>query len=149
VILPEEIRPREGRAWLVGWQGTLGLLRRMPVPVALAADLAKETDPTKPLRQGVQIRTSTAKSGSTWGIDDALIQPYSGHATRQSLEIYSRLALAYAQQRYDDVIGNLPVRPTRSRSFALVTRWFLTVNPRTWGRPSAGSASARPRRRPR
>lgn len=33
----------------------------------------------------------------TWlkkeGIDDALIQPYSGHATRQSLEIYSRLSL--------------------------------------------------------
>ncbi len=43
------------------------------------------------------------------GIDDALIQPYSGHATRQSLEIYSRLALADAQQRYDDVIGNFPV----------------------------------------
>ena len=33
----------------------------------------------------------------------------SGHATRQSLEIYSRLALADAQQRYDDVIGNFPV----------------------------------------
>jgi integrase/recombinase XerD len=49
----------------------------------------------------------------TWlkaqGIDDALIQPYSGHATRQSLEIYSRLALADAQQRYDDVIGDFPV----------------------------------------
>ena len=38
-----------------------------------------------------------------------LIQPYSGHATRQSLEIYSRLALADAQQRYDDVIGDFPV----------------------------------------
>ena len=45
----------------------------------------------------------------TQGIDDALIQPYSGHATRQSLEIYSRLALADAQQRYDDVIGDFPV----------------------------------------
>jgi TnpA family transposase/integrase len=45
----------------------------------------------------------------TQGIDDALIQPYSGHATRQSLEIYSRLALADAQQRYDDVIGGFPV----------------------------------------
>ena len=37
----------------------------------------------------------------TWlnkeGIDDALIQPYSGHATRQSLEIYSRLSLADAE----------------------------------------------------
>lgn len=45
----------------------------------------------------------------TQGIDDAFIQPYSGHATRQSLEIHSRLALADAQQRYDDVIGNFPV----------------------------------------
>ena len=43
----------------------------------------------------------------TWlkkqGIDDALIQPYSGHASRQSLEIYSRLAIGEAQQQYDQV----------------------------------------------
>ena len=38
----------------------------------------------------------------TQGIDDALIQPYSGHASRQSLEIYSRLALSDAQQ-YDGI----------------------------------------------
>ena len=37
----------------------------------------------------------------TQGIDDALIQPYSGHATRTSLEIYSRLALADAQHTYE------------------------------------------------
>jgi len=37
------------------------------------------------------------------------LPPYSGHATRQSLEIYSRLALADAQQRYDEVIGDFPV----------------------------------------
>ena len=42
------------------------------------------------------------------GIDDALIRPYSRHATHQSLETYSRLALADAQQRYDDVISNFP-----------------------------------------
>jgi len=49
----------------------------------------------------------------TWlkkqGIDDALIQPYSGHASRQSLEIYSRLALAEAQAEYDQAIGRFPV----------------------------------------
>ncbi len=49
----------------------------------------------------------------TWlkkqGIDDALIQPYSGHASRQSLEIYSRLAIGEAQQEYDTVIGRFPV----------------------------------------
>jgi Ser/Thr protein kinase RdoA (MazF antagonist) len=42
VVLPEEIRPREGRAWLVGWQGTRGVLRRLPVPLALAADPAED-----------------------------------------------------------------------------------------------------------
>jgi integrase/recombinase XerD len=49
----------------------------------------------------------------TWlkkqGIDDALIQPYSGHASRQSLEIYSRLAISEAQQEYNQVIGRFPV----------------------------------------
>jgi hypothetical protein len=43
------------------------------------------------------------------GIDDALIQPYSGHASRQSLEIYSRVAIANAQQAYDQTIGRFPV----------------------------------------
>ena len=45
----------------------------------------------------------------TQGIDDALIQPYSGHASRQSLEIYSRLALSDAQQAYDQTINRFPV----------------------------------------
>ena len=38
-----------------------------------------------------------------------LIQPYSGHASRTSLEIYSRLALPDAQASYDGVIGHFPV----------------------------------------
>jgi integrase/recombinase XerD len=49
----------------------------------------------------------------TWlknkGIDDALIQPYSGHETRQSLEVYSRLSLAKAQESYDQNISDFPV----------------------------------------
>jgi integrase/recombinase XerD len=45
----------------------------------------------------------------TQGIDDALIQPYSGHQTRQSLEIYSRLALPDAQHAYDHAIRHFPV----------------------------------------
>lgn len=49
----------------------------------------------------------------TWlkkqGIDDALIQPYSGHETRQSLEIYSKLSLSDAQEAYDKTIGKFPV----------------------------------------
>jgi len=49
----------------------------------------------------------------TWlkkqGIDDALIQPYSGHASRQSLEIYSRLAIGEAQVAYDGAMRHFPV----------------------------------------
>lgn len=45
----------------------------------------------------------------TQGIDDALIQPYSGHASRTSLEMYSRLALTDAQHTYDSVIDQFPV----------------------------------------
>ncbi len=50
----------------------------------------------------------------TWlkkqGIDDALIQPYSGHESRQSLEIYSRLSLTDAQREYDQVMGRFPIQ---------------------------------------
>lgn len=49
----------------------------------------------------------------TWlkkqGIDDALIQPYSGHESRQSLEIYSRLSIGEAQKEYNRVIDKFPV----------------------------------------
>jgi len=45
----------------------------------------------------------------TQGIDDALIRPYSGHASRTSLEIYSRVALSDAQASYDKVIDCFPV----------------------------------------
>lgn len=49
----------------------------------------------------------------TWlkkqNVDDALIQPYSGHETRQSLEVYSKLSLSKAQEEYDEKIKNFPV----------------------------------------
>ena len=49
----------------------------------------------------------------TWlkkkGIDDALIQPYSGHETRASLEVYSKLSLTDAQDSYDENIKDFPV----------------------------------------
>jgi integrase/recombinase XerD len=49
----------------------------------------------------------------TWlkkqGVDDSFIQPYSGHTTRQSLEVYSKLSIGDAQREYNDVIGNFPV----------------------------------------
>lgn len=50
----------------------------------------------------------------TWlkkqGIDDALIQPYSGHDTRQSLEIYSKLSLADSQKIYNEIIDKFPIK---------------------------------------
>ena len=49
----------------------------------------------------------------TWlkkqGIDDALIQPYSGHESRKSLEIYSKLSIKEAQAEYDKVIDRFPL----------------------------------------
>jgi len=49
----------------------------------------------------------------TWlkkqGIDDAFIQPYSGHESRQSLEIYSKLSIGDAQKEYNKVIEKFPV----------------------------------------
>lgn len=50
----------------------------------------------------------------TWlkkkGVDDAMIQPYSGHATRQSLEVYSKLSITDAQGEYNEIIGDFPVK---------------------------------------
>jgi integrase/recombinase XerD len=43
------------------------------------------------------------------GVDDALIQPYSGHDSRKSLEIYSKLSITDAQKKYDEVINNFPI----------------------------------------
>jgi integrase/recombinase XerD len=49
----------------------------------------------------------------TWlkkqGIEDSLIQPYSGHESRQSLEIYSKLSIGDAQKEYESVIGKFPI----------------------------------------
>ena len=49
----------------------------------------------------------------TWmkekGVNDALIQPYSGHGSRQSLEIYSKLSIDDAQKEYDNVIKKFPI----------------------------------------
>ncbi len=49
----------------------------------------------------------------TWlkkqGTEDAMIQPYSGHKSRQSLEIYSKLSIGDAQENYENVIIKFPV----------------------------------------
>jgi len=49
----------------------------------------------------------------TWlkkqGVDDALIQPYSGHESRKSLEIYSKLSLSDCQEEYENKIREFPI----------------------------------------
>ena len=49
----------------------------------------------------------------TWlkkqGIDDALIQPYSGHESRKTLEIYSKLSINEAQKEYNDNMEKFPI----------------------------------------
>lgn len=49
----------------------------------------------------------------TWlkrkGVDDALIQPYSGHQQRSSLEVYSKLSLSDCQEEYEKQIKNFPI----------------------------------------
>ncbi|MED1094054.1 MULTISPECIES: tyrosine-type recombinase/integrase [Bacillus] len=43
------------------------------------------------------------------GIDETLIQPYSGHESLRSLEIYSKLAITDAMQEYNEVINKFPI----------------------------------------
>ncbi len=44
-----------------------------------------------------------------WRETRLIQQPYSGHASRTSLEIYSKIALGPAQTSYDGVIDRFPV----------------------------------------
>ncbi|MCH7876211.1 MAG: tyrosine-type recombinase/integrase [Gemmatimonadetes bacterium] len=72
-------------------------VRKIIARYAEAANLQHKMSPHK-LRHFLLTRLKKQ------GIDDALIQPYSGHATRRSLEVYSRLAIGKAQEAYDEVI---------------------------------------------
>jgi len=77
-------------------------IRKILERYATAAGLTKTVSPHK-LRHFL----------FTWlkkqGLDDAMIQPYSGHSSRQSLEIYSRMSLTVAQEEYDQAIKKFPV----------------------------------------
>ena len=77
-------------------QGKGGKDRVVPFPAGFKETLALHIDGQR-------------RAGAVYLFESSWKKPYSGHATRQSLEIYSRLALADAQQRYDDVMGDFPV----------------------------------------
>lgn len=77
-------------------------VRRMLERYATTAGLARNISPH-------QLRHFLFTWLKKQGIDDALIQPYSGHASRQSLEVYSRLALGDAQGEYNTAMERFPV----------------------------------------
>ncbi len=83
------------------WYSDRGV-RRMLERYAQAAGLERNVSPH-------QLRHFLLTWLKKQGVDDALIQPYSGHASRQSLEIYSRLAIEEAQDEYNSVISRFPV----------------------------------------
>lgn len=76
-----------------------------PQPVDSLRSQSRMTSPTSPHKICRFLLTWPNKQG----IDGALIQPYSGHASRQSLEVYSRLALKDAQAVYELSMKNFPV----------------------------------------
>jgi integrase/recombinase XerD len=76
-------------------QGKGGKDRVVPFPPAFKETLALHINAQR-------------RAGAVFLFESSWKKPYSGHAARQSLEIYFRLALADAQ-RYDDVIGDFPV----------------------------------------
>jgi len=59
--------------------------------------------------EALQHRGASATATLFLGRSPALIQPYSGHASRKSLEVYSRLAIGEAQEEYNNVIGRSPI----------------------------------------
>jgi hypothetical protein len=58
---------------------------------------------------GTMTSGNQADRQTSFAIDDALIRSCSGHASRQSPEVYSRLAIGEAQEEYDKAIGRFPV----------------------------------------
>jgi len=77
-------------------------VRRMLERYAQAAGLARNVSPH-------QLRHFLLTWLKKQGVDDALIQPYSGHASWKSLEVYSRLSIGEAQAEYNSVMGRFPI----------------------------------------
>ena len=77
-------------------------IRKILVQYSMTAGMKKSISPHK-LRHFL----------FTWmkkqGVDDALIQPYSGHKSRQSLEVYFKLSITEAKKEYEKVIRDFPV----------------------------------------
>nr|WP_246640587.1 tyrosine-type recombinase/integrase [Nonomuraea harbinensis] len=95
---PSATGRRSARSWTSATRGVRAMLARYAAKAGLTHNM-----PPHRLRHFL----------FTWlksqGIDDALIQPYSGHASRTSLEIYSKIALGPAQETYGGVIDQFPV----------------------------------------
>ncbi|GEM_PF-189493 len=77
-------------------------VRRLLERYATAAGMARNVSPH-------QLRCFLFTWLKKQGIDDALIQPYSGHASRKSLEVYSRLSIGDAQGEYNTAMERFSV----------------------------------------
>ena len=77
-------------------------IRKILAKYSEAAELSKNMSPHK-LRHFLL----------TWlkkqGIDDAHIQPYSGHESRKSLEVYSKLSITETQEEYNKTINKFHI----------------------------------------
>lgn len=73
--------------------------------LAKYSDKAKLKKPLSPHKMRHFLFTWLKKQG----IDDSLIQPYSGHESRKTLEIYSKLSMSDAQESYNKVIDKFPI----------------------------------------
>lgn len=77
-------------------------IRKILEKYSKKAELKKQLSPHKPIHF---LFTWLKKQG----IDDALIQPYSGHESRKTLEIYSKLSITEVQKKYNNVINKFPI----------------------------------------
>jgi Ser/Thr protein kinase RdoA (MazF antagonist) len=123
VVLPRQIRPREGRAWLVDWQGTRAVLRCVAVPASgtdvftggvawLHAFLARLADlgfcSPRPL-PCLADRSWTLANGLLWEIVSYLPGQAVGWAAEPPMEeIGALLARYHSVARRIEVTGQRP-----------------------------------------
>jgi Ser/Thr protein kinase RdoA (MazF antagonist) len=117
-VLPGEFRPRQGRAWLVDWNGTRGVLRQLPPP-GLASDarwlhaflarLAETEFPAPRPLPAFSGRSWTMEAGQVWELVSFLPGLIVGWAAEPSMEeVGALLGRYHAAVRRIDVASQRP-----------------------------------------
>jgi Ser/Thr protein kinase RdoA (MazF antagonist) len=149
-VLPGEIRPREGRAWLVDWQGTRGVLRRLPGPatadpppgltddvrwlhavLAQVAELGFAAPWPLPAFDG---RSWTTRCGMVWELVSFLPGEVVGWAAEPPMEEIGALL-----GRYHATVSNIEVPGQRPGALPLVDVPEILLS----GQPEAAGVSPR------